>query len=778
MRSKLLVATAIAGTLALSSFGTASAKGHATFQDLGHAQWAAAAIETLSAQGVLTGLTPTQFGPQDPVTIGQLAAVLLRYQGGAGQGAPFAKQVQRAIGDGMLSGLGGDVDAGAAATRAQAIAMIVNALQLPANGNLASLQTFGDTKSVPAWARQPLALAVQLGLLTGSQGQLDPNAKLSRAELAVILQRIELELGLGHAATVQGTFAGAGSVMVNGQPLATITLRAFGGSPGQETYTLAPNAQIDYGNVTGSLASFAVGDQVMLTLTASGQADVVADLTPSRTVEANPGVVSGIVTSLGGGRITIAAQNRPKGRGKKGGSQSGTYVLSPTAKVVIPGEGAHGSLAEITAGTFVRLVVGPSGLVDMIIAQVSPVPGGGTLATSTPTQVAASEVVSGIALSWNGVAGATSYQVLVASGGGYSPVSPAEGGAPVASDTTVAGLTVGSAYTFEVEAVTSSGASQPSAPTATVTWGAKPATAATVSVAPSPTGDYATITVSYDKALNPLTLDQSPSDYQVVDESQHTQLGVASVSASGQSVTIVTVPTALTTLPTDLLGITTTRSIIDDAADAPTTPIAASGSQQLAGLTGLSAQETAGGIYLTWSPIAGASTYQVLEASGGAYSPVSQANGGTPASAGTAITGLAVGASYTFEVEAVTQSGLSAPSAPSTAVEWGARSATSLTTTVTEVAGDEEFTLAIPYDKPLDGATLDRNLGDYTVTDLTTHVELGVASVALVGQTLLVQTTLSAPIPLTDGIEVATGRPVVNDAVGAPTTPLAATGSL
>ncbi len=780
MRSKLLVATAMAGTLALSTFGSAAAKGpHKGFQDLGNAAWAQAAIQTLATQGVLTGLTPTRFGPGQPVTIGQLAVVLERFDGGAPQGASFTSAYNLAIQTDITAGLGGSTPAGGAATRAQAITMIMNALHLQGPGDAANLGQFQDAGKVPGWARQPLAFAVQLGLLAGSNGYLDPDATLSRAELAVILERIEAELGLGQtAATVQGTYAGSGSTVLNGQPLATIALSVAGADSGPETYTIAPNAEIYDGNAPASLAQFQPGDPVMLTLNSAGQADVVADLAPVQLTDAHPGVVSGVVTAIGGGRITIADQSQPKGHGKKGRSASGTYALSPAVKVVIPGEGAHGSLAQIQTGAFVRLVVGPQGLVDLIIAQQLPATGGGTSTNGTPTGVSASETASGMALSWAGVSGASSYQVLEASGGAYTPVPAANGGTPTGTGTQVIGLNAGTSCTFEVAAVRASGTSAPSAPTAAVEWGAKPAASATVTVVTSGSYAYADISVTFDKPLNPATLDTNPGDYQVTDVTSRSALAISGITASGGSLTIATDAYPAPNLATDLLQATTGKSVVSDAAGAPTAPIDASGSAHLASPLSVSAQETAGGIYVGWTPIAGATSYQVLEASGGAYSPVATVNGGTSAGSGTQVTGLAAGQSYSFEVEAVTAAGTAAPSAPTIAVEWGAKSGTAAATTLTQVSGDESFSIAIPYDKALDASTLDKNLGDYLVTDLTTHQSLGIASVTLAGQTLVVQTALAAPLALTDTVEVETSHSVVNDTAGAPSTPITATGTL
>lgn len=496
------------------------------------------------------------------------------------------------------------------------------------------------------------------------------------------------------------------------------------------------------------------------------------------------GVVSGVVTAIGNGEITLSFQGDDHGRlrgdrGEDRAPQAGaTFELAPGVKVVVPGEGANGQLAQVQVGALVRLVVGPRDVVDLIIVAPASASGGGSTQSGVPSGLSATETATGVALSWNAVAGATSYHVLAASGGAYAPVPSAYGGTPTGTATTVTGLSAGTSYSFEVEAVTSAGASAASAPSSPVEWGARPSTAAAVTVTPLGGSSYATIAVSYDKALNPSSLDTSVSAYVVTDTTVHAVLAVSAVSVSGSTLTIRTAAYPVASLEADSLLVTTATSVVADAAGAPTQPIDATGSQSAAMPSGVSAQETAGGIYLNWQGVAGATTYQVLASSGGAYAPVPATNGGMTSGTGTAITGLAVGTSYSFEVEAVTPSGTSQPSAPTAAVEWGARSGPTLATTVTEVAGDESFTIAIPFDKPLDAASLDSSLGDYAVTDSTTHQPLGIASVSLAGQMLIVQTVMGAPLALTDAIQVTTQHSVVNDAVGAPTTPIQATGNL
>jgi hypothetical protein len=784
LQSRRFIVAALAGTLALSTFGSAAAEGHhGGFKDLGRAKWAAPAIDMLAQQGLLNGVTPTTFAPQKPITIGQLAAVLLRFQGHSKAGESFGAEVEQASRAGMMSGLGGQVGSGEAATRAQAMAMIVNALGLQGQTQFGNLANFRDQDKVPGWARHSLALAVGLGLLEGSQGNLMPDVTITRAQLAVILQRIELLLGLGQASSVSGTFVGTGTTTVNGQAAQTITIQPYSASSGsqsQATYTIAANAEIDYGSQSGSLSSFKAGDQVMLTLDQTGDASVIVDLQGASTQQAHAGSVSGTVTAIGNGQITIQAsqgQGDDQGEDDRGSLPSGTYTLSPAVKVVIPGEGAHGSVSQVAVGAFVRLVVGPSGLVDMILVHPSQGEGGGSTSTA-PTGVTASEAATGVALNWTGVSGATSYQVLEASGGAYAPVPAANGGTPAGTGTTVTGLAAGTSYTFEVEAVTPNGTSQPSAASSSVEWGARSSGTATVSVTTSGGNSYATIAVGYDKPLAPASLDTAATDYTVIDTTTGLALAVQSVSANASTVSIVTQPTTIATLGSDNITVTTAKSVVNDLAGAPTTPIDASSQQTLTSPTNVSAQETATGIALSWTGVTGATSYEVLASNGGAYAPVAAASGGTPNGATTTVTGLSAGTSYTFEVEAVSSNAISAPSSATSAVEWGAKAGASASVAATMSGGTAYVTIGIPYDKTLNPSSVDTATGDYTVTDATTGQSLGVQSVSANGSTLTIVTQPASIASLaTDTIAVKTAKSVVNDAAGAPTTPIQASGA-
>lgn len=92
--------------------------------------------------------------------------------------------------------------------------------------------------------------------------------------------------------------------------------------------------------------------------------------------------------------------------------------------------------------------------------------------------------------------------------------------------------------------------------------------------------------------------------------------------------------------------------------------------------TGVTAVEVRGGIAVSWTGVSAATGYQVYEAIDGSatYAPVSQADGGSVAGAATTtatVSGLQVGAIYTFEVAALGRFGRST-SAASAVTPFGA----------------------------------------------------------------------------------------------------------
>ena len=115
-----------------------------SFQDVADGQWYTDAVAWAAANGIVTGYDANTFGPMDPITREQMAAILYRY-------AAYK---------------GCDVS------------------------GLADLYSFTDAGSVSAYAETAMAWAVDAGLITGmTETTLVPQGSATRAQASTILMR-------------------------------------------------------------------------------------------------------------------------------------------------------------------------------------------------------------------------------------------------------------------------------------------------------------------------------------------------------------------------------------------------------------------------------------------------------------------------------------------------------------------------------------------------------------------------------------------------------------
>ncbi len=397
MRTKLLASGALAGTLVLASVGSAFTDGGGHFKDLAKAHFAESAIMMLSAEGLVHGVSQTKFEPRAPITLGQFAAILVRFQGKAYAQASLSSQVRTAKEDGLFARIGGDKASLHDASRAQAMAMIASALGLQGPGSSVDARLLGkfhDKSEVPEWAQGGMALGVQLGLVQGDQGDLAPQGEITRAELAVVLLRIEELLGYGTSvgsSTAEGTFVNSGTTTTtSGQTQGTITVSAAGPQPTStsggsgstqtatsETSNVSPSAQIFYGNQTSTLANFKAGDPVFIGLDQDGQAAVIVDTAPTE-VETQAGTSGGRRLADRLEHDTISAASGQGGE-HQGNLPAGTYNLSSSVAVVL--DGTAGSLSDVHQGDLVRLIGDASGQVTLIIVKAQAASVSSTVAT-------------------------------------------------------------------------------------------------------------------------------------------------------------------------------------------------------------------------------------------------------------------------------------------------------------------------------------------------------------------------------------------------------------
>ena len=115
----------------------------ASFQDVADGQWYSEAVGWAAANGIVTGYSADTFGPMNPITREQMAAILYRYAQYKGCNVSEA----------------------------------------------AGLEAFGDAGTVSSYAVPALEWAVGAELINGMDGNLNPKGTATRAQVATILMR-------------------------------------------------------------------------------------------------------------------------------------------------------------------------------------------------------------------------------------------------------------------------------------------------------------------------------------------------------------------------------------------------------------------------------------------------------------------------------------------------------------------------------------------------------------------------------------------------------------
>jgi len=175
------------------------------YKDVPSHHWAFDAVSELSARHIVKGRSSEQMGIASAVTQAEMLALLLRaFQLESSAEAVstevnlpwYAPYVEAALNQGLIADAS-QISPNQSMTRAEAIHLLIaaldNQLELPnvsADPNQA-LQSFKDEVQLSEQHRAAFAKAVELGLIQGDQrGMLKPQQAITRAEAAVILQRL------------------------------------------------------------------------------------------------------------------------------------------------------------------------------------------------------------------------------------------------------------------------------------------------------------------------------------------------------------------------------------------------------------------------------------------------------------------------------------------------------------------------------------------------------------------------------------------------------------
>lgn len=172
------------------------------FEDMrGH--WAEEAVKRLYESGIVTGMTETTFGPDNTMRRCDFVLMLYRAAGspavssGSGftdvpEGAYYAQAVAWAKSSGITTGQTETTFAPEATlTRQEGFTFLYRALSALGVtydvADTAVLGGFSDGASVASWAAEAAATLVDMGVVQGSGGALNPANGLTRAEMAKML---------------------------------------------------------------------------------------------------------------------------------------------------------------------------------------------------------------------------------------------------------------------------------------------------------------------------------------------------------------------------------------------------------------------------------------------------------------------------------------------------------------------------------------------------------------------------------------------------------------
>jgi len=183
------------------------------FEDLDD-HWAEETIESLAAEGIIAGVSDSEFAPHAEITRASFTAMLTRALDLDVEQMPenisfndvnkadwFAPEVLAASKAGIISGYGDETfRPNEPITREQMAALLTRALETVENTERtadteAVLKPYNDSDQVSAWAEENVAVAVDIGLIVGiSDSALLPQTNADRAEAAVMIQRFINEM--------------------------------------------------------------------------------------------------------------------------------------------------------------------------------------------------------------------------------------------------------------------------------------------------------------------------------------------------------------------------------------------------------------------------------------------------------------------------------------------------------------------------------------------------------------------------------------------------------
>ncbi|WP_433945568.1 pullulanase [Paenibacillus sp. SN-8-1] len=176
-----------------------------SFADVPASHWASAAIKSLTAKQIVTGVTDTKYQPNSNVSRAEFTALLTRALGlqtdehaafaDVKPGAWYASYVDAAVKAGIVNGRSKDTFApNDTISREEMAVMLIRALEVKQGKKTdaaASAATFADASKISSWAASYVNAAASLELVQGKENhKFDPQGFMTRAESAQVIYKL------------------------------------------------------------------------------------------------------------------------------------------------------------------------------------------------------------------------------------------------------------------------------------------------------------------------------------------------------------------------------------------------------------------------------------------------------------------------------------------------------------------------------------------------------------------------------------------------------------
>ena len=171
------------------------------FTDLGNHAWAADAINSLADKGIIKGTSETTYSPANNITRADFAILLVRAFkkesdntenfDDVNESDYFARELAVARNTGLVGGVGDNKFAPRDnIKRCDMMLMVYRVIKDKFVGADIILPEYEDFDSVPDYAKEAVSALIGAGLVNGKNNKIAPNDNTTRAEVAVLLQRV------------------------------------------------------------------------------------------------------------------------------------------------------------------------------------------------------------------------------------------------------------------------------------------------------------------------------------------------------------------------------------------------------------------------------------------------------------------------------------------------------------------------------------------------------------------------------------------------------------